>query len=147
MDIYSAARRRMHTGGNPTQWVGYPTRQIIETDIALGNHYSLFNGDNLVGVFTFNIGRDPSYDIIDGAWPNNDEYGTIHRIAATDKAHGIADTALTFCLERCPNIRIDTHRDNRPMLGWIESRGFEFCGIVTVDDGTPRRAYALTKIS
>jgi len=135
----------MHNGGNPTQWVGYPTQKIIEADIAASSHYSIFDGDKLIGVFTFIVGEDPSYDVIDGEWPDNDTYGTIHRIASADDAHGIADAALEFCLGCGVNIRIDTHSDNSPMLGWIESRGFRYCGIVTVHDGTPRRAYALVK--
>lgn len=146
MAIYDSARNRMHIGGNPTQWVGgYPSRSIIEADIAAGNHYSVFDGDNLIGIFTFIIGKDPSYDVIDGEWSDNDTYGTIHRIASADGAHGIADAALDFCLSQGVNIRIDTHCDNRPMLGWIESRGFRYCGTVIVHDGTPRRAYSLPK--
>lgn len=71
-------------------------------------------------------------------------YGTIHRIAAAPGGKGTADIALDFCRKAGVNIRIDTHEDNAPMLGWIAKRGFKYCGIIHVEDGTPRRAFQLT---
>lgn len=42
-----------------------------------------------------------------------------------------------------PNQWIDTHEDNAPMLGWIRSRGFQYCGIIHCASGTPRLAFQL----
>ncbi len=144
MHIYACARRRMREGGNLTQWVnGYPSREVIMADIAAGNSYVIENGGDITGVFTFIIGDDPTYAVIEGAWPDNAPYGTIHRIAAAPGAKGIADTALEFCESLGVNIRIDTHADNTPMLGWIAKRRFTYCGIIHIADGTPRNAYTL----
>lgn len=146
MAIYDYARQRMAEGGNPSQWVdGYPSREIISADIDAGNSYVIESDGVISGVFTFIVGDDPSYAEIDGAWPDNSPYGTIHRIAAAPGVKGVADTCLDYCLTRGVNIRIDTHSDNLPMLGWIEKRGFLYCGIIRVANGTPRRAFQLTR--
>lgn len=38
-------------------------------------------------------------------------------------------------------MRIDTHADNHIMQHVIEKAGFQRCGIIFTDDGTPRIAY------
>lgn len=144
MDIYEYARKRMSQSGNATQWTnGYPSHQIVTADIVNGNSYVIEAHEKIMGVFTFIIGNEPNYSVIDGAWPDHQPYGTIHRIAAAPDANGIADTALDFCKNAGVNIRIDTHADNVPMLNWIAKRGFTYCGIIHVENGTPRRAFQL----
>ena len=68
-------------------------------------------------------------------------YGTIHRIAAGGAGKGIFRECLAYCLARIPNIRIDTHRDNAAMRHLLERHGFRECGIIYVEDGSPRIAY------
>lgn len=144
--IYEYARQRMRLSGNNTQWVnGYPSEEIIRNDIAGGNGYVIEENGRIVGVFAFIVGEDPTYKRIEGAWPDDNPYGTIHRIAAASGSTGIADIALDFCKNFDVNIRIDTHQDNIAMLGWINSRGFNYCGIIYVGDGTPRRAYQYSR--
>ncbi len=144
MQIYTFARHRMRQSGNIVQWQGgYPTRNIITSDIAAGNSYVIETDGNIKGVFTFIIGYDTSYALIEGEWPNDKPYGTIHRIAAAEGAKGIADAALEYCRRAGVNIRIDTHTANTPMLGWIAKIGFTYCGIIHVSDGTPRKAFHL----
>ena len=36
---------------------------------------------------------------------------------------------------------VDTHADNKVMQHLLESEGFTRCGIIHVEDGTPRIAY------
>lgn len=40
-----------------------------------------------------------------------------------------------------PNLRIDTHEENKVMRHLIEKSGFAECGIIRVEDGSPRIAY------
>lgn len=143
--VYAAARRFMARQGNPTQWAGgYPARTLLEEDIRLGRIYVAVTSEgHIAGTFAFMLGDDPTYAVIDGAWPDNLPYGTIHRIASDGTVRGIADAALAFCRGLCRRIRIDTHADNTPMLRWIISRGFCHCGRIRVADGTPREAFAL----
>lgn len=142
MAIYDYARRRMAASGNPTQWIdGYPSRDLILEDIATGHSYAIESGAEITGVFTFVIGLDPTYRVIEGKWLNHNPYGTIHRIASAPGAKGIADTCLDFCKSQISDIRIDTHADNIPMLGWLQSRGFIYCGIIHCHNGSPRKAF------
>lgn len=144
MEIYAFARERMAANGNPNQWInGYPAVADILKDISSGVSYVIEIDGIIAGVFTYIIGNDPTYDIIDGEWLNNDPYGTIHRIASAPGFRGIADICLDFCKSKGVDIRIDTHADNAPMLGWITSRGFSYCGIIYCHNGTPRKAFQL----
>lgn len=145
MAIYADARKRMRAAGNATQWTdGYPSADVISADISAGNSYTVISANRIIGAFSFIIGDDPTYAAIDGEWPDNRPYGTIHRIASAPGEKGIADAVLGFCRLRGQAIRIDTHADNAPMLGWIRSRGFDYCGIIRVADGTPRLAFQLS---
>lgn len=144
MTIYHFARNKMVKSGNPSQWIGgYPSQELIQSDIASGNSYVVTVDDKIIGVFSFIIGEDDTYSVIDGEWLNDKRYGTIHRIASADGVHGIADTCLEFCKTKGVDIRIDTHADNTPMLSWIRKRGFVHCGTIYVANGTPRLAFQL----
>ena len=44
-------------------------------------------------------------------------------------------------LEHCESLRADTHADNKIMQHLLEENGFTRCGIIHVEDGTPRIAY------
>lgn len=145
--IYESAKVFMRRGGNTTQWVnGYPGEKEIDQDIRNGNLYVGLDTDgDIVCMFAFITGNDPTYDRIDGAWLNDEPYGTVHRIASSGKRGGIVAKCVEFCLGAVDNIRIDTHRDNRPMLSALKRTGFERCGVIICADGTPREAFQLRK--
>lgn len=144
MLIYDYAREKMAESGNPNQWIdGYPTVADIRNDIVNGVSYVIEIDGIIAGVFVFISGNDPTYEVIEGEWLNDNPYGTIHRIAAAPGFKGIADICLDFCKSKGIDIRIDTHSDNVPMLGWITSRGFSYCGIIYCHNGTPRKAFQL----
>lgn len=154
MDIYAYAREQMAAAGNP-QWAGgRPSEETIKADIEVGNSYVLetepgetgeTDGGCLVGVFTLILGDEPTYALIeDGAWLNDEPYGTLHRIASNGKARGVMQAALAFCESVSPNMRVDTHEKNLAMQHILEKNGYVYCGRIYVDDGTPRRAYQKT---
>ena len=93
------------------------------------------------GAFALVPGQDPTYRVIDGAWQSDAPYLTIHRLAGDGICHGIFGAAVAFAAGRCPHLRIDTHADNRPMRNHIAGAGFVYCGIIRVEDGSPRLAY------
>ena len=143
LEIYAHGREIMKRTGNVTQW-GYnrPQRSLIVGDIEKGNSYVVTDGGVIRGVFAFIVGRDPTYDHIEGgAWLNEEPYGTIHRIASDETAHGILEAAVGYCGGLISELRIDTHRDNVIMRHLVEKLGFVECGVIYVDDGTPRLAY------
>ena len=53
----------------------------------------------------------------------------------------MATQVLEWCMDRCGNIRIDTHDDNLPMQHVLEKNGFIRCGRIWNEDGSPRIAY------
>lgn len=147
MEIYDYARAFMRETGNETQWVdGYPSEELIRQEIEAGHSFVCTGEDeeeNILGTFCFILGDDPTYQhIYEGAWLNDDEpYGVIHRLATSGRSRGVSEACLNWCFERCGNIRVDTHRDNKVMQHILEKYGFQPCGIIYVKNGTERIAY------
>ncbi len=141
--IYACARGKMRQTGNPSQWGDdHPYVSVLMQDIRNGCSYILEEQSRPCGVFSFIIGDDPTYQVIeDGHWLNEAPYGTIHRIAGDGSVKGIFDACLAYCLSHIPNIRIDTHRDNLIMQHLLSKNGFVRCGIIHVEDGSERLAY------
>ena len=145
--IYAYAREFMRASGNPTQWGNTsPELSLILGDFENKTGYVVEQDGAIAGVFAFIIGPDPTYgEIWDGpGWPNDEPYGTIHRIASGENGKGIFEAALAFCESRIANVRIDTHRDNAPMLHKIRKNGFRHCGTIRIADGTLRIAFQKT---
>ena len=146
LKVYEIAREYMRQTGNPTQWGNdRPGKELLEEDIKKGE---LFVGEDDKGdihfVFAFILGEDPTYSYIEnGSWPSCEPYGTIHRIASDGTACGVVRTAVEYCKNVISNIRIDTHENNKTMQHVLDKLGFVKCGIIYVDDGTPRIAYQL----
>jgi hypothetical protein len=146
MQIYAHARELMKATGNPTQWGdSWPPADLIRSDIEAGDSYVVEEKGEICGVFAFLFGEDPTYvRIEEGAWLNDHPYGTIHRIASSGKVKGVFQASAAYCESRIPNVRIDTHNDNRIMQHQLEKAGFVRCGIIHVDDGSARIAYQKT---
>ena len=118
MELYAQARVFMREHGNPNQWdENYPSRELLEKDIAFGNSYIVEDDEkNLAATFAFIKGEDPTYyGIENGAWLNHEPYGTIHRLAGNPSCHGIASGCIGWCKSQIGNLRADTHEDNKIM--------------------------------
>ena len=107
LSIYAYAREQMRAAGNPSQWKDcYPTTEQIITDIQNQNSHVITEDGEILAVFAFILGDDPTYvRIEDGNWLNNEPYGTIHRIAAGGGKKGMFLCCLSFCEARAANIR------------------------------------------
>ena len=143
MEIYQDARGYMRENGNLNQWInGYPGIELIKQDILAEKSYVCLDGNQIVGVFYFNIGPDPTYHVIyEGSWINDKPYAVVHRIASGSRKKGVASFCLNWCYDKWPNIRIDTHRDNVIMQNFLIKNGFSRCGIIYLEDGAERIAY------
>lgn len=143
MEIYAAAKQIMVDNGNSSQWVnGYPQRELVEEDIANGYCHVCEEDGGICAVFAYIPGDDPTYAYIeDGKWPNDKPYGTIHRIGADRPGRGVLKEAAAYCSAINPELRIDTHENNGIMRNAVKKLGFTYCGIIYIDDGTPRLAY------
>lgn len=144
LEIYAHARKAMADSGNPTQWGdSYPPQEMLEEDIDSNRLFVYTVNGRLEAVFAFILGPDPTYaKIEDGQWLNDEvSYGTIHRLASTGGRRGVTSEVIAWCLEHCESLRADTHADNKIMQHLLEKNGFARCGIIHVEDGTPRVAY------
>lgn len=143
MEIYEIARGFMRENGNKNQWInGYPAKEMIENDIQQGNLYVIFDEKGIHGVFALIFGEDATYAYIEnGKWPNDNPYGTIHRIGTDGTIHGAVAMAKEYALKQVDTIRIDTHADNQVMQHTVKKNGFVECGIIYVEDGSPRIAF------
>lgn len=144
LEIYGIAREFMIKTGNPNQWkTGGPNREQLEKDIALQQLYVMEDEVGLVhAFFMFSMAGDPCYDVIEnGAWKSEEPYGVIHRVAGDGQLRGVLARAVAFALQETGHLRIDTHRDNKVMQGAIAKNGFSYCGIIHLEDGSPRLAY------
>ncbi len=143
LEIYRSAREYMRSNGNPNQWGDHhPAEAILREDIAKQQLYVCVENREILCVFAYIPGIDPTYLVIkDGQWCNDAPYGVIHRIAVQRHRAGIASFCFDWALQQCPNLRIDTHRDNHPMQAALAKNGFARCGIIHLANGDPRIAF------
>ena len=151
MEIFEGAKGIMRASGNLQQWNGaYPTVDIVRKDIEDGNCYVLCDNEEILGTMALIPGPDPTYSYIEGAWPDEDDYYVIHRIATGSSGRNVAKTMLDWAFyhissKGCRVIRIDTHSDNCIMKHILSKYGFHMCGVIYLSDGAPRDAYHLHK--
>ena len=145
--IIDKARELMKSSGNINQWVdGYPSIDVLLSDIRSGNAYLLLRENKAVAYFAMIDGPEPTYNLITkGSWLNDDSYGVLHRVASNGEAKGVFKEILLYASEHYSNIRIDTHHDNKIMQRLLEQNGFVYCGIIFLADGSPRLAYQRIK--
>ena len=144
MMVMDAAKKIMRQSGNMHQWAdSYPSEDVITTDMERGGAFVVEHDGSIAGYFAFLPSPEPTYDrIYEGQWVDDSlPYHVIHRIASRPDVHGIFSCIMEFCLAREPNIRIDTHRDNRIMQHNIAKHGFTYCGIIYLASGDERLAF------
>ena len=147
-EIFEMAKQRMRAEGNLTQWKNYPKDELLRLDIDRMRSFVVTDDDEIVATFVYMLGVEPTYRYIeDGAWLNDEDYGTIHRIATDGKHKGILKLATEFALRHVRNVRIDTDEKNVSMRAALEKLGYVRCGIIYVADANgdhePRIAYQL----
>lgn len=145
LELYDTARAFMRKTGNMTQWgEGDKPHTHAAEDIEIGLSYVCCEGDDILAVFAFEPkADDPTYHVIsDGAWPECESYGVLHRIAVGRPGRDVAGFCFDWCAARCDQLRADTHADNHPMQKAMLKNGFTRCGIIQTFDGTDRIAFA-----
>ncbi|MBR6921628.1 MAG: NUDIX domain-containing protein, partial [Clostridia bacterium] len=146
--IYEDARAFMRQSGNMKQWAGgYPAETDIISDIENGILYVAVENGEIACVFCCMGTPEPTYEkIYEGEWKKGGAYRAVHRIAVSKNYHGkgVAGLCFDFALSFCGSVRIDTHRDNIPMQKTLIKNGFEYCGIIYLQNGDERLAYQKT---
>lgn len=153
MRVVSEARRFMR-GLGIDQWQdGYPEKELLLEDIAIGQLYVFAAGASVCAIAALSLLEEPVYGNIEGAWRTQagEKYLTIHRMALDDKNRGgglatrmVAEAERIAAENGCASVRADTHRGNLAMRRFLEKRGFAHCGQVYyyVKTGDPlREAY------
>ncbi len=143
LELYADARAYMKDHGNPAQWGdSYPPETMVREDMDAGVCYVCEEDGEILGVFSWMPGPDPTYaEIEDGAWLSSEPYTVIHRVAVRSRRRGVASACFAYAMQRCRNLRIDTHADNIPMQRSLAKNGFTRCGIIHLANGDPRIAY------
>lgn len=135
---------------NINQWQdGYPNEEVIKNDIINNNSYVLEKDGDIIATTMFAVEKDKTYDnIYDGKWINEGEYAVIHRIAVDNKLKGlklgaeIINNAVEVCKDKgIKSIKIDTHKDNISMQRFLKNNGFQYCGVIYLEDKSPRIAF------
>ena len=147
LEIFAHARAFMAQTGNPTQWPpDYPNRELLTADMEQGRLYVLERHGRVCGVFVLQLAEEFGYADIRGKWLRDAPYGVIHRLAGDEAERGIFAECLDFCRAHAPDLRADTHADNKTMQHLLEKHGFVRCGEVTLVDGGARIAYQIEHI-
>ena len=149
--LFDEARTTIATLGIDQWQNGYPSRTVVEEDVARGRSFCVTDGERLVATFVVLEDGEPTYDrIFDGAWLTGSgrDYLAIHRvaIAVAMRGRGIAPMMLSAVADRARalgrrSLRIDTHRGNVVMRRLLEKNGFVYCGIIYLENGDERVAY------
>lgn len=149
LHLLEQARLRMHASGIPQWDETYPNRDLIQQDIDRQTAYVYRRAGEVGGYFVLSFAREPAYARIqDGHWRNANAYGVIHRLALADAmvGHGVAQEMFAFAKKQAAargiyDLRTDTHAVNIPMQKALQKAGFQYCGIITLADGSFRNAY------
>ncbi|MGN0335221.1 MAG: GNAT family N-acetyltransferase [Lachnospiraceae bacterium] len=149
MRIIHQAQEYMKEQGIDQWQDGYPNEESFEYDIAHDYSYVMEENGKIIGTMAVIFDGEPTYDqIYEGAWKTTGRpYAAVHRVAvdAECKGRGIAGAMLKevekLCRERgVYSIKNDTHRDNLSMQRMQAKNGFEYCGIIYLEDGAERIA-------
>lgn len=148
LEIYKQASNSLKEEGVDQWQEDKPDQNILAEDMKKGVSY-VHRSDRVLATAALIPGQDETYrKIYKGKWKNEAPYTTIHRFAVNSSAQGqnLGKRMMQALFDRSfsmgfNNVRIDTHRDNKKMLGLIRSMGFIQCGIIQVADGSERIAF------
>ena len=148
--IYESAKASMRASGIDQWQDGYPNAVSFCADVEIGMGIVVEENGVIIATAAAYTGHDSSYDsIYEGNWlTSNTEYGLIHRIAVSPlcKRGGIASAIFRYVDGLCEDkgitsARCDTHRDNAAMQKALKKNGYQYCGIIYLEDGGERFAY------
>lgn len=148
MEIIADAQSLLASHGVDQWQDGYPKADIISNDIAKSESYIVENKGNIIATAVISFAGEVTYNSIDGAWLNDNNYVVVHRLAVRNCAlrSGVARQMMLYAEKLAVehnvyDIRVDTHEDNIAMQSLLSSLGYILCGKITLLSGAPRIAY------
>lgn len=120
-----------------TQWAdGYPSAEIIKSDIAGQHGYLMLDNDSATAGYAALYYTDTEYERLRHIWLRRGSYGVIHRIALDDthRGKGLSKPFLDMLEDEMRQhgakvSRIDTGEHNKPMLHILQKRGYNNLGV------------------
>ena len=141
LQIVDEARNNMMAEGKQQWDEHYPTRAIIEQDIAVHKAYLLAEGDAILAYGVLDLQGEAAYLQPTAHWLTEGKYGVIHRLAIALQAH----ECETLCrAQGIYSIKVDTHFDNHAMLHLLQAMGYQACGSVSYGPRGNRLAFEKT---
>ena len=151
LSLFDEARSTIAALGIDQWQNGYPSREVVEEDIALSRAYAVMDDGALCGTFVLIEDGEPTYDkIFEGHWPTGDDsqdYAAMHRVAISVRMRGkgISSAIIDYAVARAralgrASVRIDTHQGNVVMRRMLEKHGFVYCGVIYLTSGESRVA-------
>lgn len=149
MDIIKQAQDYLKSQGIDQWQNNYPNYNTIKDDIKNNNCYVLLKDNTIVGTVAAIFGEEKTYkNIYNGNWLSDKEHLTLHRLAisSTYRGLGLSYIILGKIEELCINkniysIKADTHKGNIPMQNFLRKAGFQYCGIIYLENGDKRIAF------
>ena len=149
MDIIKQVQEYLKSQGTDQWQDNYPNYETINNDIKNSNGYVLLKDNIIVGTVAAILGEEKTYrDIYDGKWISNKEYLTIHRLAIDSnyRGQGLSSLILSNIEELCihkviHSIMVDTHEKNISMQKFLKKNGFQYCGLIYLENKDKRIAF------
>jgi GNAT superfamily N-acetyltransferase len=152
MEIIRQAKIYMNEN-NLDQWKdGYPDENIIRSDIEKACSYVLVDNGTPAGTAAVFFDEERTYrQIFEGKWQTLGDYAVVHRVAVSSayRNTGAAGVMMKYIEQLAiskgvHSVKIDTHEDNQPMRKFLKKCGFQYCGIIFLENGDKRLAYEKT---
>ena len=127
------------------QWQdGYPSQDVILSDICEGNGYvAVDESDRPIAYAAILFAEEPAYrQIADEQWNTPNSYVVVHRLCVgrTARRKGLAGRMMRYAADLATQrsiygFRIDTHEGNIRMLSMLRKLGFQPTGTIYYPSG------------
>ncbi|MFR5270511.1 MAG: GNAT family N-acetyltransferase [Hoylesella buccalis] len=84
--LLDTARNLMLTNGRKQWTKDYPSRELIENDIAGGDAYILTVNGEVAAYAKLAVNGEPEYAHLEGSWLSEQDYVVIHRLAVSPQS-------------------------------------------------------------
>lgn len=149
MEVIEDARLFLKEEGNGQWQDGYPDRCDLLNDIKNERLFVIKDETNTIAAVCAITYYEEDYShLYEGKWKSDYDYCVMHRVAVRrnkrNRGYGkklfevFIDVAK---IEGYHSLRIDTHKNNKPMLHLFELFGFEYCGKVILKPNKDRVVY------
>lgn len=143
--LIETAKKNMALEGIDQWQNGSPNLDMVLEDIMRGESFIFEYGEEIIASAMISFNIEETYNEIEGKWTEEGDYVVIHRFVVSHDHVGkaIGKLFMKMIEEKFEMrmIRIDTHHDNLKMRKMLEGLNYNFCGIITLKDGSKRIGY------